>query len=123
MRAVTAARPLCESFIHSGSYRDATWRPHVCACYRRGERGARRAAVVLHVSWEGRTLWAHDALPMSSGRAVPIMGPGATVGLVGTRVPMDLSTASPGEMVDKILLSTRRNVPRETARKKSSREC
>ena len=27
--------------------------------------------------------------------SVPIMGPGATVGPVGTRVPMDLSVASP----------------------------
>ena len=123
MSAVTAIRPLRESFIPSGSYYDATWRPHVCARYRQGERGARRAAVVLHVSWAGRTLWTHDASHASLGHVVPIMGLGATVGQVGTRVPMDLSSTSPGGMVDKILLSIRRNAPGETARKESSREC
>ena len=81
-----------------------------------------RATVALHVSWAGRTLWAHDASPASISRAVPIMGPGATVGPVGTRVPMDLSSASPGGVVDEILLSPRRDAPGETARKESSRE-
>ena len=61
MSAVTAIRPLREYFISSGSYCDATWRSHAYARYRRGERGARGAAVALHVSWAGRTLWAHDA--------------------------------------------------------------
>ena len=37
--------------------------------------------------------------------SVPIMGPRATVGPVGTRVPMDLSVASPVRMGMRILLS------------------
>ena len=60
--------------------------------------------------------------PASPGHVVPIMGPGATVGPVGTRVPMDLSSVSLGGLVDEILLSTRRTAPGETARKESSRE-
>ena len=36
--------------------------------------------------------------------SVPIMGPGATVGPVGTRVPMDLSAASP------VILGDRKSV-------------
>ena len=96
MNTVTVICPLRESFISSGELlRYDVGGPHVCARYRRGERGARGAATVLHVSWAGRTLWAHDASPASLGRVVPIMGPGATVGPVGTRVPMDLSAASP----------------------------
>ena len=79
--------------------------PHVCPRYHRGERGARRAAVVLHVSWAGRTFWAHDASPASIRHGLPIMGPEATVGPVGTRVPMDLSSASPGRLEDEFLLS------------------
>ena len=83
----------------------------------------RRAAVVLHVSWAGRTLWAHDASPASLGHDMPIMGPGATIGSVGTRVPMDLSSASPVRWVNKFPLSPRHGAPGETARKESSREC
>ena len=40
--------------------------------------------------------------------SVPIMGPGATVGPVGTRVPMDLSVGSPVILGRRILLSPRR---------------
>ena len=96
MSVVTAIRPLRESFILLGGV-TTTRRggPHGCAHYRRGERGARRAAVVLHMSWAGRTLWAHDASHASIAACVPIMGPGATVGPVGTRVPMDLSAFGP----------------------------
>ena len=71
--------------------------------------------VVLHVTWAGRTLWAHDASPTSIRHGVPIMDPGATVGPVGTRVPMDLSFAGPVRWVDEIPLSSRRGMPRETA--------
>ena len=39
--------------------------------------------------------------------SVPIMGPGATVGPVGTRVPMDLSVIGPVRMGVRILLSPR----------------
>ena len=40
--------------------------------------------------------------------SVPIMGPGATIGLAGTRVPMDLSVASPVILGRRVLLSPRR---------------
>ena len=68
----------------------------------------RRAEVVLHVSWAGRTLWAHDASHAPIAAGVPIMGPGATVGPVGTRVPMDLSVIGPVRTGMKISLSPRR---------------
>ena len=43
------------------------------------------------------------------------------VGTVGTRVPMDLSVASPISWADGIPLSPRRGTPGEAARKESSR--
>ena len=122
MDAVTAMCPLRASFIPSGKLlRRDVGGPRSCARYRRGERGARGAAVALHVSWAGRTLWAHDASHASIATSVPIMGPGATVGPVGTRVPMDLSSASPVRWVEEILRSPRRDARGETARKESSR--
>ena len=121
MRAVTAARPFRESFILLGSYCDATWAGPTTAPVIVEENMARGAAVVLQLSWAGRTLWAHDASPASICHVVPVMGPGSTVGPVGTRVPMDLSSASPVRWVDEIILSPRREAPGETARKESSR--
>ena len=46
--------------------------------------------------------------------------PNVDVGPVETRDPMDLSSASPGGMVDDSLLSPRRHAPGETVRKESS---
>ena len=77
MNAVIAIRPLRESFISSGELlRRDVGGPHAYAHYRRGERGARSAAVVLHVSWAGRTLCAHDASPVSIHREHAHHGPG-----------------------------------------------
>ena len=83
-------------FISSGKLlRRDVGGPRSCARYQQGERGVSDAAVALHVSWAGRTLWAHDASHASIAASVPIMGPGATVGPVGTRVPTDLSALGP----------------------------
>ena len=103
MDVVTAMCPLRASFIPSGKLlRRDVGGPRSCARYRRGERGARGAAAALHVSWAGRTLWAHDASHAPIAASVPIMGPGATVGPVGTRVPLDLSADDPVRMGMKI---------------------
>ena len=45
------------------------------------------ASAAPHVSGPGRHRWAPDALPASADFGVTIVGPGATVGTVETRVP------------------------------------
>ena len=84
MNTVTAICSLRESFISSGELlRCNVGGPHVCTRYRQGERGTLRAAIVLHVSWAGRTLWAHDASPASTRHKRAHHGPGGYCRLSG----------------------------------------
>ena len=108
MSAVTAIRPLRESFIPSGELlrRDVagpTSAPVIV------EENVVRAALQLFSTCPGP---ARHFGPMTLhlrpfAASVPIMGPRATVGPVGTRVPMDLSVASPVISGRRILLSPR----------------
>ena len=95
MSAVTAIRPLRESFIPSGEL------------LRRDVAGPTSVPIIVEENV------AFSTCPGPAGHfgtmtlrlrplatSVPIMGPGATVGLVGTRVPMDLSAASPVSWTD-----------------------
>ena len=95
MSAVTAMRPLRESFLSSGELLRRDVAGHMSAPVIVKENVA-RAARQLFSTCPGPT---EHFGPMTLrlrplATSVPIMGPGATVGPVGTRVPMDLSAAS-----------------------------
>ena len=95
MGAVTATSPLRASLSPRGSYSDATWAGPAPAPVI-VEENVTRAALRLPSTCSGP---AGHFGPMTLrmrpfAASMPIMGPGATVGLVGTRVPMDLSAAS-----------------------------
>ena len=109
MSAVTAMCPLRESFISSGELlrRDVGGPAPAPVIV---EENVARAALRLFSTCLGPA--GHFVSMMLRMRpfatSVPIMGPGATVGLVGTRVPMDLSVASQVILGRRILLSPRR---------------
>ena len=95
MSAVTAKRPLRESFISSREL------------LRRDVAGPTSAPVTVEENMARVARQLFSTCPGPAGHfgpmtlrlrplavSVPIMGPGATVGPVGTRVPMDLSATS-----------------------------